>query len=725
MTVSAVALAGGCAENNPLSVESTAPYGAPRFDEIRNEHYKPAFEQAVREAREEVDAIVANPEAPTFANTIEALEFSGKRLDGISNIFFNLNEAHTNDTMQSLALELSPMLTAFGNDISLNPQLFERVKAVYDRRDSLGLNTEQARLLEKTYKSFARNGAALSEEDKQTYRELTEKLSELSLKFNQNSLAATNAFTLHITDSSKVAELPAYVREGMAAEAKERDMEGWVVTLQAPSMIPFMTFSSDRELKEKLWRAYNSRSLGGEFDNAAIVKEIADNRLKLANLLGYATYADYVLEERMAENAPAVNGFLAELLDRAVDAAQADVKSIAEYAKTQGFRGELMPWDFGYYSEKLKNEKYSINEEQMKPYFKLENVQKGVFLLAEKLYGVTFKENTEIPVYHPDVKAYEVYDADGRFLAVLYMDFFPRASKRGGAWMTEFRSQSVENGEEIRPLISVVTNFTKPTENTPSLLTFDEVTTLLHEFGHALHGIFADGTYPSLTGTSVYRDFVELPSQIMENWAMEPPMLKSYAKHYQTGEIIPDRLIRKIRDSRYFNQGFATTELLAAALIDMDIHSAEEYAPVDLAAFEREALYTRRGMLPQIAPRYRYPYFGHIFNGDGYSAGYYSYIWAEVLDKDAFGAFVESGDIFDPELARSFRKHILESGSSQDGMTLFRRFRGKEPDPTALMVARGLIEAPADSTAATTAQAAAATPDAVSARPGMPLMPDE
>ncbi len=687
MTVSAVALAGGCAENNPLSVESTAPYGAPRFDEIRNEHYKPAFEQAVREAREEVDAIVANPEVPTFANTIEALEFSGKRLDGIGNIFFNLNEAHTNDTMQSLALELSPMLTAFGNDISLNPQLFERVKAVYDRRDSLGLNTEQARLLEKTYKSFARNGAALSEEDKQTYRELTEKLSELSLKFNQNSLAATNAFTLHITDSSKVAELPAYVREGMAAEAKERDMEGWVVTLQAPSMIPFMTFSSDRELKEKLWRAYNSRSLGGEFDNAAIVKEIADNRLKLANLLGYATYADYVLEERMAENAPAVNGFLAELLDRAVDAAQADVKSIAEYAKTQGFRGELMPWDFGYYSEKLKNEKYSINEEQMKPYFKLENVQKGVFLLAEKLYGVTFKENTETPVYHPDVKAYEVYDADGRFLAVLYMDFFPRASKRGGAWMTEFRSQSVENGEEIRPLISVVTNFTKPTENTPSLLTFDEVTTLLHEFGHALHGIFADGTYPSLTGTSVYRDFVELPSQIMENWATEKEFLDLWAVHYQTGEPMPAELIQKIIDAKNYLAAYGHVRQVSYGLNDMAWHSITEPVAGSVTDFEKQAT-AKAQIMPYVDGQCTATSFGHIFSG-GYAAGYYSYKWAEVLEADAFSLFKKKG-IFDREVAGSFRENILSKGGTEHPMELYVRFRGHKPDNEALFEKMGI-----------------------------------
>ena len=402
------------ADVNPLLVESTAPHGAPQFTQITNEHYKPAFEQAVREARADIAAIVGNAQAPTFANTIEALEFSGRRLDRISNIFFNLNEAHTNDTMQALALELSPMLTEFSNDVSLDPKLFARVKAVYDRRESLGLNAEQRRLLEKTYKGFARSGAALSDEDKKIYRELTARLSELSLQFNQNSLAATNAFTLHVTDPAVVGELPDFVREGMAAEAKERGLDGWVVTLQIPSMVPFMTYSSNRALKEKLWRAYNTRCVGGEFDNSAIVEEIADKRLQLAGLLGYETYADYVLEERMAESSPTVNAFLAELLDRAVEAARRDVETVAGYARAQGFDAELMPWDFGYYSEKLKHERYELSEELTKPYFQLENVRRGMFELANRLYGITLRENPEIPVYHPDVKAYEVFDADGR-----------------------------------------------------------------------------------------------------------------------------------------------------------------------------------------------------------------------------------------------------------------------------------------------------------------------
>ena len=607
------------ADVNPLLVESTAPHGAPQFTQITNEHYKPAFEQAVREARADIAAIVGNAQAPTFANTIEALEFSGRRLDRISNIFFNLNEAHTNDTMQALALELSPMLTEFSNDVSLDPKLFARVKAVYDRRESLGLNAEQRRLLEKTYKGFARSGAALSDGDKKIYRELTARLSELSLQFNQNSLAATNAFTLHVTDPAVVGELPDFVREGMAAEAKERGLDGWVVTLQIPSMVPFMTYSSNRALKEKLWRAYNTRCVGGEFDNSAIVEEIADKRLQLAGLLGYETYADYVLEERMAESSPTVNAFLAELLDRAVEAARRDVETVAGYARAQGFDAELMPWDFGYYSEKLKHERYELSEELTKPYFQLENVRRGMFELANRLYGITLRENPEIPVYHPDVKAYEVFDADGSFLAVLYMDFFPRASKRGGAWMTEFRQQGVENGVETRPLISVVYNFTKPTDSLPSLLTFDEVTTMLHEFGHALHGIFAAGTYPSLTGTAVYRDFVELPSQIMENWAYEKEFLDLFAVDYRTGEKMPAELIRRILDAKNYLAAYSHIRQVAYGLCDMAWHSISEPVKMPVVDFEKKAM-ARAQVLPYVDGQCTSTSFGHIFSG-GYAAG--------------------------------------------------------------------------------------------------------
>ena len=675
------------ADVNPLLVESTAPHGAPQFTQITKEHYKPAFEQAVREARADIAAIVGNAQAPTFANTIEALEFSGRRLDRISNIFFNLNEAHTNDTMQALALELSPMLTEFSNDVSLDPKLFARVKAVYDRRESLGLNAEQRRLLEKTYKGFARSGAALSDGDKKIYRELTARLSELSLQFNQNSLAATNAFTLHVTDPAVVGELPDFVREGMAAEAKERGLDGWVVTLQIPSMVPFMTYSSNRALKEKLWRAYNTRCVGGEFDNSAIVEEIADKRLQLAGLLGYETYADYVLEERMAESSPTVNAFLAELLDRAVEAARRDVETVAGYARAQGFDAELMPWDFGYYSEKLKHERYELSEELTKPYFQLENVRRGMFELANRLYGITLRENPEIPVYHPDVKAYEVFDADGSFLAVLYMDFFPRASKRGGAWMTEFRQQGVENGVETRPLISVVYNFTKPTDSLPSLLTFDEVTTMLHEFGHALHGIFAAGTYPSLTGTAVYRDFVELPSQIMENWAYEKEFLDLFAVDYRTGEKMPAELIRRILDAKNYLAAYSHIRQVAYGLCDMAWHSISEPVKMPVVDFEKKAI-ARAQVLPYVDGQCTSTSFGHIFSG-GYAAGYYSYKWAEVLEADAFSLFKEKG-IFDRETAASFRENILSKGGSEHPMKLYVRFRGHKPDTQALFDKMGI-----------------------------------
>lgn len=675
------------ADVNPLLVESTAPHGAPQFTQITNEHYKPAFEQAVREARADIAAIVGNAQAPTFANTIEALEFSGRRLDRISNIFFNLNEAHTNDTMQALALELSPMLTEFSNDVSLDPKLFARVKAVYDRRESLGLNAEQRRLLEKTYKGFARSGAALSDGDKKIYRELTARLSELSLQFNQNSLAATNAFTLHVTDPAVVGELPDFVREGMAAEAKERGLDGWVVTLQIPSMVPFMTYSSNRALKEKLWRAYNTRCVGGEFDNSAIVEEIADKRLQLAGLLGYETYADYVLEERMAESSPTVNAFLAELLDRAVEAARRDVETVAGYARAQGFDAELMPWDFGYYSEKLKHERYELSEELTKPYFQLENVRRGMFELANRLYGITLRENPEIPVYHPDVKAYEVFDADGSFLAVLYMDFFPRASKRGGGSMTEFRQQGVENGVETRPLISVVYNFTKPTDSLPSLLTFDEVTTMLHEFGHALHGIFAAGTYPSLTGTAVYRDFVELPSQIMENWAYEKEFLDLFAVDYRTGEKMPAELIRRILDAKNYLAAYSHIRQVAYGLCDMAWHSISEPVKMPVVDFEKKAI-ARAQVLPYVDGQCTSTSFGHIFSG-GYAAGYYSYKWAEVLEADAFSLFKEKG-IFDRETAASFRENILSKGGSEHPMKLYVRFRGHKPDTQALFDKMGI-----------------------------------
>lgn len=674
-------------EINPLLEAWSGPHATPAFDRFRNEDYMPAFQQTLKEARAEVEAIVTNPDEPTFANTIEALEFSGRRLDDLCNLFFNLNEACTDDEMQRIALEVSPLLTAFSNDVSLNPALFDRVRKVYEKRANLTLTTEQNRLLEKSYKGFVRGGAALADADKERFRELTTELGQLSLQFNQHVLAATNAFTLHLTDPAQVSELPESVREGAATEAHERGLEGWVITLQAPSMVPFMTYSSNRELKEQLWRRYNSRCYDDEQDNREIVKRIVALRLEVARLLGYETYAAYVLEERMAGTQLRVQQFLSELLDRAIEPARKEVKEVADFARSEGADYELMPWDYAYWQEKLKQARYTFDEEMLKPYFRLENVQRGVFLLAEKLYGLTFRENSDIPVYHPDVKAFEVCDGDGTFLAVLYMDYFPRASKRGGAWMTEFRPQYIEKGHEVRPLISVVCNFTKPTREQPSLLTFDEVTTLLHEFGHALHGMMAKGTYPSLTGTSVYRDFVELPSQIMENWATEKEYLDLWAIHYQTGEKIPAELVQKVIDAKNYQAAYRHIRQVSFGLIDMAWHTVIAPVTEDVARFEQQAA-EKTQLLPRVEGQCMSTAFGHIFAG-GYAAGYYGYKWAEVLDADAFSLFHERG-IFNREVASSFRHDLLEKGGSEDPMTLYVRFRGHEPDSQALFERMGI-----------------------------------
>lgn len=674
-------------EINPLLESWPGPHATPAFDRIHNEHYMPAFQQALAEARAEVEAIVANTDEPTFANTIESLEFSGRRLDDLCNLFFNLNEACTDDEMQRIALEVSPLLTAFSNDVSLNPALFDRVRKVYEKRADLTLTTEQNRLLEKSYKGFVRGGAALADADKERFRELTTELGQLSLQFNQHVLAATNAFTLHLTDPAQVNELPESVREGAATEAHERGLEGWMITLQAPSMVPFMTYSSNRELKEQLWRRYNSRCYGDEQDNRELVKRIVALRLEVARLLGYETYAAYVLEERMAGTQQRVQKFLSELLDRAIEPARNEVKEVADFARSEGADYELMPWDYAYWQEKLKQARYTFDEEMLKPYFRLENVQRGVFLLAEKLYGLTFRENSDIPVYHPDVKAFEVCDGDGTFLAVLYMDYFPRASKRGGAWMTEFRPQYIEKGHEVRPLISVVCNFTKPTREQPSLLTFDEVTTLLHEFGHALHGMMAKGTYPSLTGTSVYRDFVELPSQIMENWATEKEYLDLWAIHYQTGEKIPAELVQKVIDAKNYQAAYRHIRQVSFGLIDMAWYTVTAPVTEDVARFEQQAA-EKTQLLPRVEGQCMSTAFGHIFAG-GYAAGYYGYKWAEVLDADAFSLFHERG-IFNREVASSFRHDLLEKGGSEDPMTLYVRFRGHEPDSQALFERMGI-----------------------------------
>jgi len=692
------AMAAGCADNsipeaqlpeldmsNPLLAAWDTPHETPPFSEIKLSDYEPAFDAAIACSRAEVEAIVKNPKKPTFGNTIVALERQGELLNRISGLFFNLLEADSSDEMQEIAQRVQPKLTELSNDISLDPELFARVKYVYEHPGRL--KKEDKKLLENTYKGFARSGAALSDADKELYRQYSSELSALTLQFGQNALAATNAFTLNITDPKVVAELPAFVKEGMAAEAKARGEKGWTVTLQYPSYLPFMTYSSNRALKEKLWRASGSKALGGEYDNTGIVKKIVNTRLKMANLLGYKCYADYVLESRMAENTKTVNDFLAELLAETKSYADADYRMVADYAASLGFEGELMPWDWAYYTEKYKDEKYALNDELVKPYLKLENVKKGVFMLANKLYGLNFTPNEKIAVYHPDVTAYDVTDADGRFMAVLYLDFFPRASKRSGAWMTEFRGTKIEDGKETRPLVSLVMNFTKPTETTPSLLTFDEMETFLHEFGHALHGMLGEGKYESLTGTSVYRDFVELPSQIMENWATEKEFLDLWAVHYETGEPIPAEIVDRIVAAQNYLAAYANVRQLSFGMTDMAWHTLTEPFDGDVEQFEVASMAPTQ-VMPVIAGTAMAPSFGHIFSG-GYAAGYYGYKWAEVLEADAFSLFKEKG-IFSREVASSFRDNILSKGGTEHPMKLYERFRGHKPETKALIEKMGL-----------------------------------
>ena len=667
---------------NPLVEEWNTPYQTPPFSEIEYAHYVPAFDYAIELNRQEIDAIVNNPEAPTFENTIVAMEQSGELLGRVSGVFFVLNECMSSPEMQEIAMDITPKLTALSNDVSLNPALFQRVKAVYDQRESLDLDTEDRQLLEDTYKGFARSGALLQGEEQELYRQYTTELSQLTLTFGQNALAATNAFAYNITDPAKVEELPDFVKEGLAAEAAARGEEGWTVTLQAPSYGPFMTYSSQRDIKEILYRAYNTRAMGGEFDNLENIRRITELRLRIANLLGYETHADYVLEDRMAESRTTVNNFLEELRVATLDYAQRDVAAVTAYAHSLGFEGELMPWDWGYYNEKYKEEMYSINDEQIKPYLELESVKNAVFMLATRLYGITFTESTAIETYHPEATVYEVNDADGELLAIIYLDFFPRESKRAGAWMTEFRGVSVRDGEEQRPLVSLVMNFTKPTANTPSLLTFDEFTTFLHEFGHGLHGILAQGKYESINGTNVKRDFVELPSQIMENWATEQEYLDLWARHYQTGESMPAELIEKLVAAKNYLAAYFNIRQLSFGMLDMAWHTITEPYTGDVREFELAALVPTQ-VLPIVDNTSMGTSFTHIFSG-GYAAGYYGYKWAEVLAADAFSYFTEKG-IFSEEVATKFRTEVLERGSHAHPMELYVNFRGHEPQTQALI----------------------------------------
>ena len=664
-------------------------YNTAPFSQIKNEDYLPAFQEGIALAKAEIDAIVNNSEKPTFENTIETLAFSGNTLDRISSIFFNLNSAETSDEMQKIAQEVSPLLSEFGNDVRLNAALFAKVKAVYEQKETLNLNPEQTTLLDKKYKSFSRNGANLSDDKKTILREIDKELSKLSLQFGENVLAETQAFQMHLTDEKDLAGLPEGTIEAAHSLAKSLEKKGWIFTLDHPSYIPFVTYSDNRELRKKMAIAFGARAFqNNEFDNQEIVLKIAKLRFDRARVLGYATHAHFVLEERMAENPEKVKTFSNDLLAKAKPAAQKEFAELTAFAKKLDGIDQLEKWDGAYYSEKLKQQLFNLDDETLKPYFQLEKVLDGAFTVAQKLYGITFEEIFDIDKYHEEVKTYEVKDEDNQFVAIFYADFFPRKGKRNGAWMTSYKSQYIKDGSNERPHISNVCNFTKPTETKPSLLTFNEVTTLFHEFGHGLHGMLANTTYPSLSGTSVYWDFVELPSQIMENWCYEAEALALFAYHYQTDEMIPMELVQKIKESASFQEGMATMRQLSFGLLDMGWHGQDPSNIKDLKSFEIEQ-FSATQLYPEVKENAMSTAFSHIFQG-GYSSGYYSYKWAEVLDADAFAYFQEKG-IFNKEVATKFKENVLSKGGTEHPMILYKRFRGQEPKPDALLKRAGLI----------------------------------
>lgn len=675
---------------NPLLQSFKNKDQAVPFDLIKVEHYVPAVEEAIKMAKENVAKIKANPAAPDFENTIVALEAASVHADQISTIYSNLEVAHADEALQALAKDIYPALTALSSDISLDAEIFARVKAVYDKRESLKLNPEQTRLLEKTYLSFTRNGALLGEADKETLRQIDQELSVLGPKFSENVLKATNSFEMLLDKKEDVDGLPEGTLEGAAALAKAKGHDGkWMFNLQIPSYLPFMTYAKNRALREKMWRAFSSKAFKGEFDNQANVLKIVELRDKRAKVLKFSTHADFVLAERMAKNPKTVMEFLNKLLAASKNAGMKDVQELTEFAnKLDGIK-EIKPWDVAYYSEKLKEERYAFNEEDLRPYFKLENVVEGVFAHAQKLYGLTFKENKDIPVYHPEVKAYEIFEeSTGKYMGLFYTDYFPRETKKGGAWMTQFRNQGLIDGEMKRPHVSIVCNFTQPTPTKPSLLTYDEVRTLFHEFGHALHGMLSECTYPSLSGPNVYWDFVELPSQIMENWVGEKEGLDIFARHYETNEPMPAELIEKLKRSQKFQAGYMSCRQLQFGLMDMAWHSTDPGTIKDVDAFEELATAETR-LFPKVEGANSSCSFGHIFAG-GYSAGYYSYKWAEVLDADAFEYFKEKG-LFNQEVAKKFKDNILSRGGTEHPMDLYKKFRGREPDPNALLRRDGLI----------------------------------
>lgn len=677
---------------NPLVREWNTPFQTPPFDSIRTEDYEPAILYAIEEAKKEVNAIIVNRAMPGFENTIVALERAGGLLNRVLGVFFNINECNTSEQLQKIAEDITPALSAYSNDLSMNPLLFSKVKQVYDMRDDIPLTAEQRMLLDKTYKSFIRSGALLEGAEKEEFRKISEELSLLSIKYNRNVLTEQNAYTLNVRNKKDLAGLPKYAIDAAREEAKARGEKGWTFTLQYPSFGPFMMYAENRDLREQMWRAYNSvANHNNDNDNKEIARRIANLRLRMAQLLGYSSYAEYALEERMAQNPATVDKFLADLLEASMPFAKKDLAQVQEYANKNGFVGDLQRWDFSYWSERLKNEKYAMDPEMMKPYFQLENVKRGIFALADTLYGLKFVENDKIQKYHPDVMVYEVYDkSNGKFMAVVYMDFFPRESKRSGAWMTSFRDEyKTADGKEVRPLIQMVCNFTKPTKKEPSLLTFDEVNTFLHEFGHCLHGILAEGTYSSVTGTSVYRDFVELPSQIMENFATEKQFLDMFAVHYKTGEKIPQELIDKLTDSEKYLAGWLSVRQLFLGMIDMQWHTITEPYEGDVIALE-DKVSQKAELLPKVDGALMSTSFGHIFSG-GYATGYYGYKWAEVLDADAFSLFQEKG-IFNKEVSTSFRNNILSKGGKKHPMELYKAFRGHEPTNEALLRRSGFIK---------------------------------
>ena len=678
-------------QSNPFLEEYNTPHRTHPFDKIKDEHYEPAFKEGMKRQTEEIDTIVNNPEPATFENTIVALEHSGELLDRVCQVFFNLMEAESNDAMQQLAQEISPLLAEHGNSISLNEKLFARIKTVYENQADV-LDGEDRELLQKTYDGFVRSGANLQGEDKEKYRSLSKELSRLTVQFAQNTLKETARFQLTIVDKKQLAGLPESAVEAAAQTAKEKGINGWVFTLQAPSYRPFMTYCDDRDLRRQMYMAYMTQCTHkDELDNMAIVPSIVNTRMEMAQLLGFDSYADYVLKKRMAENSENVYQLLNRLIEAYMPTARQECEAIEELAvKMEGRDFKVMPWDWAYYSEKLKNEKYNIDQELLRPYFELNNVIKGVFGLATRLYGITFCENKNIPVFHHEVKAYEVFDKDGSYLAVLYADFHPRESKQSGAWMTSFKDQWMEaDGTNSRPHISITTNFTKSTASKPALLTLDEVETFLHEFGHALHGMFANTRYASMSGTSVYRDFVELPSQIMENFAIEKSFLHTFAKHYQTGEPLPEEYVERIVKASNFNVAYACLRQVSFGLLDMAWYDRKEAFDGDVRAYEQKA-WSRAQLLPVVPETCMSVQFSHIMDG-GYAAGYYSYKWAEVLDADAFSMFKEKG-IFSTEVADSFRENILSKGGTEHPMKLYVRFRGQEPTIDALLHRNGILK---------------------------------